>query len=231
MPTNPTIGTDYDHIDAMNLGAGTGVVRHMLKDAYARASIATLSEFVNYNDIKTFTESPSAAEIGNATASVVLAWTFNATPSSLTLNGVSKSTSSTGETVTATDDGSTHKVDYTLATSVGSKKVTFNFWPKVYFGAAEIPASVNSAFLLGLSNGELAGSRARTFTVNATSGKYIWYAVPTRYGACSFRIGGFEGGFEAPQTVSVTNASGHTENYYVYRSTNPSLGSTTVVVS
>lgn len=190
-----------------------------------------LARFVNYSDIATFTESPSTVEIGNSTASVDLAWTFNSTPSSLTLNGVTKSTSSTGETVTATDDGTTHKVEYTLATSIGSKKVTFNFWPKVYFGAAEIPDAVNSAFLLGLPNGELAGSRARTFTVNATSGKYIWYAVPVRYGVCSFRVGGFEGGFEAPQTVNVTNASGNTENYYVYRSTNPSLGSTTVVVS
>ena len=43
MPTNPTIGTDYDHIDAMNLGAGTGVVRHMLKDAQARTDIAGMN--------------------------------------------------------------------------------------------------------------------------------------------------------------------------------------------
>ena len=190
-----------------------------------------LAQFVNYNDINTFAASPSSVEIGNNTASVALAWTFHATPTSLTLNGVSKSTSSTGETVTATDDGSTHQVEYTLATSVGSKKVTFNFWPKVYYGAAEIPETVNSAFLLGLSNGVLTGSRARTITVNAASGKYIWYAVPTRYGACTFKVGGFDGGFEAPQTVSITNASGYTENYYVYRSTNASLGSASVVVS
>ena len=48
MPTNPMIGTDYDHIDAMNLGAGTGVVRHMLKDAQARKDVSELkSAFVN----------------------------------------------------------------------------------------------------------------------------------------------------------------------------------------
>lgn len=194
-------------------------------------AIDAQAQFVNYNDIKTFTATPASVEIGNSTASVTLAWTFNATPSSLTLNGVSKSVSSTGETVTATDNGTTHQVKYTLATSVGSKEVTFNFYPKVYYGVATIPGTVNSAFVIGLSNGVLAGSRARTFTVDATSGKYIWYAVPTRYGACSFKVGGFDGGFEAAQTVSVTNASGNTENYYVYRSTNPSLGNTTVVVS
>lgn len=40
MPVNPPIGADYDHIDAMNLRTGTGLVRHMLKDAKARANIA-----------------------------------------------------------------------------------------------------------------------------------------------------------------------------------------------
>lgn len=222
-------GADYDHID-LQAAAGGNATRHMLKDSAARDMIRILSEFVNYNDIKTFTLSPSSAEIGNAAASVTLAWTFYATPSGLTLNGVSRSVSSTGETVTAADDGSTHKVEYTLATSSGSRKVTFNFWPKVYYGAAAIPESVNSAFLLGLSNGALAGSRARTFTVNAGSGQYIWYASPVDYGACAFSVGGFDGGFEAAQTVSVTNASGYTQNYYVYRSSNESLGSTTVVV-
>jgi len=193
--------------------------------------LGVLAQFVNYNDIKTFTASPSAVEIGNETASITLAWTFNAAPTVLTLNGTAKSKTSSGETVTATDDGTTHKAEYTLATTVGTRKATVNFWPRVYFGAAGMPEEVNSAFILGLSNGALSGSRARTFTVNASSGQYIWYASPARYGACAFKAGGFDGGFEAAQTVSVTNASGHTENYCVYRSTNAALGDTTVEVS
>lgn len=193
--------------------------------------VDNLSQFVDYTDIATFTASPSAVEIGNSTAQVALAWSFIATPASVKLNGVDKSTSSTGETVTATDDGTTHAVTYTLATNIASKSLTVHFYPKVYYGVSTIPSSVNSAFVIGLTNGVLTSTRARTISVNATTGKYIWYASPVRYGACSFKIGGFDGGFEAAQTVSVTNASGHTEDYYVYRSTNPSLGNTTVVVS
>ena len=32
---------------------------------------------------------------------------------------------------------------------------------------------------------------------------------------------GFEGGFNAPVTVSINNHSGYAEDYYVYRSVNP----------
>lgn len=221
--------TDAQNLQArQNIGAASGSGG----DASAlEAQIEALAQFVNYTDIATFTMSPSSVEIGSASASVALAWTFNSTPSSLTLNGVSKSVSSTGETVTATDNGTTHQVKYTLATAIGSKELTFHFWPKVYYGAAASPESVNSAFLLGLANGVMTGSRARTFSVNAGANQYIWYAVPARYGACTFKVGGFDGGFEAAQTVSVTNASGHTENYYVYRSTNAALGNTSVTVS
>lgn len=48
MPTNPPIGTDYDHIDAMNLGGLTGVVRHMLKDAQAREDVGELKSAIEY---------------------------------------------------------------------------------------------------------------------------------------------------------------------------------------
>jgi hypothetical protein len=198
--------------------------------AYAD-TVDALSLFVNYNDIASFTLTPAAIEIGNATASVTLAWTFYATPASLTLNGVSKSVSSSGETVTATDDGSTHQVTYTLATSIGSKTEAFHFYPNLYWGVSSTAGSPTSAFVIGLASKQLSGSKAKTFTVNAGSGQYIYFCSPVRYGQCAFKSGGFEGGFEAAQTVSVTNASGHTENYYVYRSTNPGLGSTTITVS
>jgi hypothetical protein len=91
--------------------------------------------------------------------------------------------------------------------------------------------SLDEAGIEGLANKELSNSRAKTFTVTAAAGEYIWYCYPTRLGTATFTVGGFEGGFESPLTVSVTNPSGYTENYYAYRSTNAGLGSTTVVVS
>jgi hypothetical protein len=50
-------------------------------------------------------------------------------------------------------------------------------------------------------------------------------------GTRSFKVGGFDGGFTLYDTISFTNASGYTEEYYVYRSDNAGLGQTSVTVS
>ena len=77
----------------------------------------------------------------------------------------------------------------------------------------------------------LTASRARSFTVSAGDGQYILFALPVALGVPTFKVGGFEGGFELQGEFDFTNASGHTEAYRLYRSTNAGLGSTTVSVS
>ena len=84
-------------------------------------------------------------------------------------------------------------------------------------------------FVKGLQKA-LTGSKSRDFTVNATEGQYIYYAIPTRFGTPAFFVGGFEGGFAKLKTFDFTNASGYKESYDVYRSDNASLGSTKVTV-
>jgi len=64
----------------------------------------------------------------------------------------------------------------------------------------------------------------------AGSGEYLLYATPTRLGAVTFFFGGFEGGMLSPETVSITNINGSVEDYLVYRSANPNLGVTSLVV-
>ena len=54
------------------------------------------------------------------------------------------------------------------------------------------------------------------------------FAFPKRLGLVTFWVGGFSGGFESPETVSVTNVNGWSENMYVWRSTNANLGSVVV---
>ena len=185
------------------------------------------------------------AELGSTVTAVTLGYALNKTlaaPETLTL-------SDGGEPVSVIDDPSpieltelevTSETTYTLAATdagspihsaaTASKTAKLQFVNRVCWGAAA-NGTVDSAFVNALSNKVLSATKARTFTVNAGSGQYIWYCVPTRLGTCRFKVGDFEGGFEAPQTVSVTNASGFAENYYVYKSANANLGSTTVVVS
>ena len=99
-------------------------------------------------------------------------------------------------------------------------------------GCAAKPAIIDSGFIKGLTTSVgWASSRQKfTKTIDCPSGKYIWYAYPARLGGSMFKVGGFQGGFEPVQTVSFTNDSGYTENYYVYRSTNAGLGTAEVQV-
>ena len=108
----------------------------------------------------------------------------------------------------------------------------------MYIGVAAFPSEINSAFLLDTDKftKTLTGSRVTSFTKNAGSGQYIWYALPKSIGKCSFKVGGFEGGFSlvtfnSNDYFSFTNASGYSEDYYVYRSDNAALGNTSVTVA
>ena len=96
----------------------------------------------------------------------------------------------------------------------------------VYTGAGGASTAISSL------NKTLQASRAKTFTVTAGAGEYVWYACPVRYGSPVFKVGGFEGGFDLVNaSASYTNPSGYTENYQVWRSTNANLGTMTVTVS
>ena len=112
-----------------------------------------------------------------------------------------------------------------------TKTVTYYFYNRRFWGVSTTASGYVEADIEGLANNELSNSRSKTFTVAPGASDYIIYSYPSRLGTATFTVGGFAGGFQSPETVSVTNASGYTENYYVYRSTNVNLGSTTVVVS
>jgi len=175
------------------------------------------------------------AEMGSTVAAVTVGWALKGTPVGLTLNGTavepatSTSKALSGLSLTTNTDFTLIATDAREHTS--TKVAKLYFYNQCYYGVAAIPSSVNSEFIAGLASKILTGTKVRNITLNAGSGQYIWYAVPKRLGTCNFNVGGFDGGFQAPQTVSVTNESGYTEDYYVYRSTNANLGDTTVKVS
>jgi hypothetical protein len=195
---------------------------------------------IDITSISISTPSSGVAEKGSTVSAVTVNWVISGKPVSLSLNGsavtpvtsTSKAltglnlTNNTAFTLTATDAGSASH-----AAKTATKAATLYFYNNVYYGVAAAPSTVNSAFVTGLASKTLTGTRARTISVKAGSNQYIWYAVPTGLGACSFNVGGFDGGFQAAQTVSVTNESGYTDDYFVYRSTNANLGDTSVKVS
>ena len=110
-----------------------------------------------------------------------------------------------------------------------TKSISFKFLNGIYWGVSSVKP-YDSNFINSLSK-ELSSSKNKTFTVNCGEGQFIFYCVPTRFGSCSFKVGGFEGGFNKVDTIEFTNASGFIESYDIYKSTNSNLGNTTVVVS
>ena len=105
-----------------------------------------------------------------------------------------------------------------------------SFYNNIFYGVSSVASGYTESDVEGLAGVVLSNSKGRTFTVTPGATEYIIYALPVRLGTVTFWVGGFEGGFMPPETVSVTNANGFTESYYVYRSTHTNLGTTTVQV-
>lgn len=183
--------------------------------------------------ITSFAHNAGTRELGDTVSDVTLSWALNKAPTALTLDGEAIGTEL--RTITLSGLSIIGNKTWTLAATderdaVASKTTGVTFYNGVYYGAAAAPESLDSAFVLALTK-VLSDSRKRTVTVSAADGQYIWYCVPSRLGECTFAVGGFEGGFDLVATMDFTNASGYTEPYYIYRSANAGLGSTSVEVS
>ena len=112
----------------------------------------------------------------------------------------------------------------TLVTSTSSTIID-----PLYYGVTTKTDTFLEADIEGLGTNEVTNDNTQTWDeVTAAGGEYLLFSFPTRLGIPTFFVGGFEGGFESPETVSVTNVNGYTEDYYVWRSTNSGLGATTV---
>lgn len=183
--------------------------------------------------IKTFVNDIGTKEIGSYVRSVTLSWSCNKTPTVVTIDNESYLAAVPNVSLTGLNIREDKTFTLTVMDERGesaTKTTSITFLNGVYYGVAHTPETLDSTFILGLTR-NLRTNKLPSFTVTAGSGEYIWYCVPKRFGECVFSVGGFTGGFLLADTVSFTNASGYTEDYYVYRSDSQSLGKTTVSVT
>lgn len=193
----------------------------------------TLSLYSKIN-VNSFTCTPSQAERGATVADVTLAWSVNKTPATLTLDKDAQDTASKGTTLkavnlTANRTWTLTATDARKATASRTAGVTF-YDKRHWFTGAYDADGVTDA-VLNAATGEYATARAKSFTLTAGEGQYIYYAFPASWGTPTFKVGGFEGGFGLLKTFDHVNASGGTVSYAVWKSTNANLGKTTVEVS
>jgi hypothetical protein len=127
-------------------------------------------------------------------------------------------------------------VTHTLtATSAGgiNKAVAVNItWlQKLFWGVG--PAGLTTdADILALASNILTTTRSGTFSATAGVGQKIYFAYRSAFGAASFSVGGFAGGFHlVSNAVLHTNTYSFVEAYSLYESDNSGLGATTFIVS
>lgn len=193
-----------------------------------------IDALLNYKeiDIINFMTSPTTFEKGSTVSSVTLSWLLNKTPVEQKLDSEIIDVSARIKTLTGLSLNSDKTYTLTAKDEKGATDtatVTIRFYNGVYYGVAENQNEYSNEFIRNLPK-SLQGSKSKTFTVTAGAGQYIYYAVPTSYGDCSFTVGGFEGGFSKVSTLYFTNESGYSENYDIYMSDNANLGNTTVTV-
>jgi len=123
-------------------------------------------------------------------------------------------------TLTAEHHQTTRTAEYTI---YWGQKLYWGVGPAGYTTASDIKNNLD---------GYVTNSIAAKFNVNAGATEKIYFACRAAYGAATFYVGGFEGGFTlVSDAISLTNDYGYTENYALYESDNLGLGSTTVTVS
>ena len=172
-------------------------------------------------NIQSFTANPNLIEIGS-NSTIDLTWALNKAATVQTINGTA--VQGTSMQVTNISASTTFRLEVSDGETNDTETVVVTAANQIYYGAAADFSTVTSLTKV------LSDNKRRTITVDAGAGQYIIYAYPARLGDVTFYVDSWEGGFEPAVEQSVTNASGYTETYKLYRSTNANLGETTVEI-
>lgn len=112
-----------------------------------------------------------------------------------------------------------------------TRDFTVTWKPRIFYGESAL-TSLNESQIEALRVNTLKSSVDGTYSFEGGGYKYLCY--PTSMGLLTSAVDpvtSFEIALNSPSTVSVTNAYGVTQNYYVYRTTNSLGGSIEMQVS
>ena len=166
-----------------------------------------------------------------AAGNITIAWNTNKPLTSQTMNGTSLDADVRSWTNTSPISGTFQL--FMLICNNGSQTIAnagmIKFWDSVYWGSSAI-GTYNSAFVRALSNSELKEYCQGKYSMSVATNEYGFIAFPSSMSApAQCKINGMITDMELTATINVTNASGATSEYKLYRTTNPSLGNLTLV--
>ena len=255
-------GTSLDHsinFDNINTQSGGGRKFPVLTDDgsitfdFIRAQDIFTDEEFRFG-INTFTISGSAAVLIGTGNYSISDRTFSATYQEIggvQVAGATVTSSATGvgfPVNLVSGSGSASSVVYPASSgssvvftlnAIGNDAVTdtatdsISFRNNKYYGVTS-NSNLSPADLDATLIDELTTNRTDTgIELTGGASEYYYYSYPSKYGAATFFVGGFEGGFQLLHggATGHTNANGFYETYFVYRSTNAELGTNTVVVT
>lgn len=182
--------------------------------------------------VNRFTNNVGTVEMGSTITAITFTWDLNKTATTLDIDGeaIDPTATSIAKEVSVTANKSWQLKATDERGAEATAHTAVYFYNGVYHGVLPSGADITSAAILTLTR-TLRANRSMTFTVNAGATEKICFAIPTRYGTPTFKVGGFEGGLSLAATIAFENASGYTEDYNVYLSDNVGLGTTTVNVT
>lgn len=188
-------------------------------------------------EILSFTSESPLLMIGSSISTIKFSWTLNKTATSITITGPSLNeeidpilTSKSFTFATPITETTT----FTLTVEdekegTMSKTTTVSFTNYVYYGKSDNQSTVDTSD--GNFTAVLSDSKARTITVTAGEGEYIYYLLPSRLGTPIFNVSGFDGGFiKVGDKINKENTAGFIEQYDVWRSANDNLGELTIKI-
>jgi len=208
-------------------------------DYYSKTEVDQyLDSLYSVIKLESVSVSPAYAELGSS-KTVNVSWAASRKPYNVTVNGTDMTSQVTGETGSFSFSNVNSDTTYTVAikdhkNNGQSKNGSIKFVNRVYWGASSSASLNSSDAIKGLSKKSAdndSGAKSRNVGSLSFNNQYFYYCYPSRLGAITATAGGLAFALNAPVTVSFTNDSGYTENYYVYRSSNVLSGSLSIVVS
>lgn len=118
-----------------------------------------------------------------------------------------------------------------------TKEYRVYFYNYIFYGHSNLTSitSTNFSQLIPVLNGTKSYTISNyTIPQDDINPNFLYFAYPSRLGTATFTDAstGLQGGFQQQSGVySYTNPNGYTENYVIYRSEQPNLGTVTITVS
>lgn len=193
-------------------------------------------------DIISFTTDPYYEKGFVMKSQMQFNWELTKVPNTLAIEGLNADAntitpSQSGQLMTSSYPAMSEDTTFTLiatdAKSEDRMDFTVKFVLPLYYGKLTLDStSTLDASILNkdILTKVLSETKEIIFTVAPGVSEYIIFASPVDYGECSFKVGGFDGGFVKAATVSKTNDYNVSAEYYIYKSSNANLGTTTVQV-